>query len=107
EVKLPSVGSAGGFGGEQTDTETFYTFTSYTTPASVFRYDLRTGASSVVRTPKIAFDPSQYESTLDFATSKDGTRVPVIVTHKKGLKLDGKNPTLLYAYGGFNISITP
>jgi prolyl oligopeptidase len=106
-VKLPGVGSAAGFGGEQTDTETFYTFTSYTTPTNVFRYDLRGGASSVIRTPQIKFEPSQYESKLDFATSKDGTRVPVIVTHKKGLNLDGKNPTLLYAYGGFNISITP
>jgi prolyl oligopeptidase len=106
-VALPGVGSAGGFGGEQDDTETFYTFTSYTTPPSIYRYELASRESTVVREPKIDFDPSKYESHLEFCTSKDGTRVPVIVTARKGLKRDGKNPTLLYAYGGFNIPLTP
>ncbi len=106
-VDLPGVGTAAGFTGEQTDAETFYSFTSYTTPPSAYRYDLKTGASEVIREPKIKFDPSQYESHLEFCTSKDGTRVPVIVTHRKGLKRDGANPTLLYAYGGFNIPLTP
>jgi prolyl oligopeptidase len=107
QVALPGVGSAGGFGGKQTDAETFYTFTSYTTPPSVFRYDVLSGESQLIRAPQIKFDPSQYESRLDFATSKDGTRVPVIVTSKKGLPRDGQNPTVLYGYGGFNIPLTP
>lgn len=107
KVKLPGIGSAAGFGGKQTNTETFYTFTSYTTPTSIFRYDLRSSANELVRSPQIKFDPSQYESQLDFFTSKDGTRVPIIVSHRKGLKRDGQNPTLLYAYGGFNIPLTP
>jgi prolyl oligopeptidase len=106
-VALPGVGSAAGFGGEQDDTETFYTFTSYTTPPSIYRYNIDARESALVREPKIDFDPSKYESRLEFCTSKDGTRVPVIVTAKKGLKRDGKNPTLLYAYGGFNIPLTP
>jgi prolyl oligopeptidase len=106
-VALPGVGSAGGFGGEQDDTETFYTFTSYTTPPSIYRYELASRESTVVREPKIDFDPSKYESHLEFCTSKDGTRVPVIVSARKGLKRDGNNSTLLYAYGGFNIPLTP
>jgi prolyl oligopeptidase len=106
-VELPGVGSAAGFGGEQDDTETFYTFTSYTTPPSIYRYALGPHQSTLVRAPKIDFDPAKYESKLEFCTSKDGTRVPVIVTSRKGLKRDGKNPTLLYAYGGFNIPLTP
>jgi prolyl oligopeptidase len=107
KVDLPGVGAAGGFGGEQTDDETFYSFTSYTTPPSIYRYDVKSGANEVIRAPKIKFDPSQYESHLEFCKSKDGTRVPVIVTHRKGLKRDGKNPTILYAYGGFNVPLTP
>jgi prolyl oligopeptidase len=106
-VELPGVGAVSGFGGEQTDTETFYTFTSYTTPGVVYRYDLRSDASEIIREPEVKFDPSQYESTLSFCTSDDGTRVPIIVTHRKGVKRDGANPTVLYGYGGFNIAITP
>jgi prolyl oligopeptidase len=106
-IELPGVGAADGFGGEQTDDETFYSFTSYTTPPSVYRYDLKSGASQIVRAPEIKFDPALYESHLEFCTSMDGTRVPVIVTHRKGLERDGENPTLLYGYGGFNIAITP
>jgi prolyl oligopeptidase len=106
-VELPGVGTAGGFGGEQSDKETFYAFNSYTTPPSVFRYDVASGATQLIRAPKIEFDPSQYESRLDFFTSKDGTRVPIIVTHRKGLERNGQNPTLLYGYGGFNIPLPP
>ena len=107
EVKLPGIGTAGGFGGDQDDKETFYAFTSYTTPTSIYHYDLVTGATQLIRAPEVEFNPADYESKQVFATSKDGTKVPIIITHRKGLKLDGQNPTLLYAYGGFNISITP
>jgi prolyl oligopeptidase len=107
EVELPGIGSADGFGGRQTDTETFFSFTSYTTPASIYRLDLTDDATEAVRQPEVAFDSGDYESQLHFYKSKDGTRIPIIVSHRKGLKLDGMNPTLLYAYGGFNISITP
>lgn len=107
EVPLPGIGSAGGFGGQRSDTETFYSFTGYTTPATIYRYDMQTGASTVFRTPQVKFNPADYETKQVFYTSKDGTRVPMFISHKKGLKLDGKNPTLLYGYGGFNISLTP
>ena len=107
EVELPGIGSAGGFGGERIDTETFYAFTSFTVPSRVYRYDLITGKSSVFREPKVAFDPALYETHQVFYKSKDGTRIPMFITHKKGLMLDGNNPTLLYGYGGFNISLTP
>jgi prolyl oligopeptidase len=107
DVQLPGLGSAGGFGGRKQHTETFYSFTSFTAPDTIFRYDLKTGKSEVFRAPKVAFDGSQYESTQVFVTSKDGTKVPMFITHKKGMKLDGNNPTLLYGYGGFNISLTP
>jgi prolyl oligopeptidase len=107
EVKLPGIGTATGFGGKRTDQETFYGFTSYTTPATIYRYDMRSGRSTVFRAPKVDFDPADYESKQVFYTSKDGTRVPMIITYKKGLKLDGQNPTLLYGYGGFNIPLTP
>jgi len=107
EVELPGIGSAGGFDGKRTDTETFYSFTSYTTPGTIYRYDLATGNSSVFRAPKVRFNPADYETRQVFYTSKDGTRVPMFITHRRGLKLDGTNPTLLYGYGGFNISLTP
>jgi prolyl oligopeptidase len=106
-VPLPGVGSAAGFEGRREDRETFFVFTSYTTPSSIFRYDVDSGEVRAVRRPKVDFDPSLYESRLDFCTSKDGTRVPVIVSCRRGTPRDGRNPTLLYAYGGFNISITP
>ncbi|MCH8840206.1 MAG: S9 family peptidase [Planctomycetes bacterium] len=107
EVELPGIGTARGFAGEQSDTETFYLFTSYTLPATIYRYDMTTGESEQVRAPQIKFDPSKYESRQTFYESKDGTRVPIIVSHRKGLKRDGSHPTLLYGYGGFNISLQP
>jgi prolyl oligopeptidase len=107
EVPLPGLGSAGGFGGKRSDTETFFSYTSFNTPTVVYRHDFATGKSEVFRKPKVDFDPDQYETTQEFAVSKDGTKVPVFISRKKGLKLDGSNPTLLYGYGGFNISLTP
>ncbi len=107
EVDLPGIGTVGGFGGKRGDTETFYAFTGYTYPGTVYRYDLKTGKSSVYREPQVKFNPADFETKQVFYPSKDGTRVPMFITHKKGLKLDGKNPTYLYGYGGFNISLTP
>lgn len=107
DVDLPGIGSASGFGGKRTDKETFYSFTSFTTPGTVYRYDVATGKSSVWRAPKVDFASDAYETRQIFFNSKDGTRIPMFVTHKKGVKLDGKNPTYLYGYGGFNISLTP
>jgi prolyl oligopeptidase len=107
EIELPEIGSAGGFGGKQADTETFYSFTNYTHPTTIYRYDLLTGKSSLFRQPQVQFDPALYETQQVFYPSKDGTQVPMFITHKRGLKLDGQNPTLLYGYGGFNISLTP
>jgi prolyl oligopeptidase len=106
-VELPGIGTAGGFGGKRADTETFYSFTGFTMPATIYRYDMKTGASAVFRQPKVDFNPALYETKQIFYASKDGTKVPMFVTHKKGLKLDGSNPTLLYGYGGFDISLTP
>ncbi|GAB4207508.1 MAG: prolyl oligopeptidase family serine peptidase [Coleofasciculaceae cyanobacterium] len=107
EVELPGIGSAGGFGGKRYDRETFYSFTSFTTPTTIYRYDMVSGESTVFRQPEVDFNPNEYETKQVFYTSKDGTRVPMFITHKQGLKLDGNNPTLLYGYGGFNISLTP
>ncbi|MGL6076699.1 MAG: prolyl oligopeptidase family serine peptidase [Fimbriiglobus sp.] len=107
DVQLPGIGTAGGFGGRPSDTETFYTFSSFATPPTVYRYDMITGQSKLLRQAQVKFDPSEYEVRQVFYTSKDGTKVPMFLAHKKGLKLDGKNPTLLYGYGGFNISLTP
>jgi len=106
-IALPGVGSASGFGGKKTDKETYYTFTSYTYPPTIFKYDLASGTSSVYKKAGVQFDPSKFESKQVFYTSKDGTRVPMLLTYKKGLVLNGKNPTLLYAYGGFGVNITP
>jgi prolyl oligopeptidase len=106
-VDLPGIGTTQGFGGKRTDNETFYSFTSFTTPTTIFRYDVATAKSSVFRKPKVDFDPAQYETKEVFYNSKDGTRVPMFITHKKGIKLDGSNPAYLYAYGGFNASMTP
>lgn len=107
EVQLPGLGTVGGFNGKRDDTETFYSYTSFTTPSTVYRYDMRTGKSTVFRQPKVAFNPADYETKQVFFTSKDGTKVPMFITHRKGLKLDGTNPTYLYGYGGFNVSLTP
>ncbi|MGF1523152.1 MAG: prolyl oligopeptidase family protein [Leptolyngbyaceae cyanobacterium] len=106
-VELPGIGSAGGFDGKREDTETFYSFTSFTTPNTLYRYDLVTGESTLYRQPQVKFDPNDYETTQVFFNSKDGTRVPMFITHKKGVVLNGQNPTLLYGYGGFSISLTP
>ena len=107
ELALPGIGSAGGFGGKRKDTETFYSYTSFTVPGSIYRQDLATGTSTLFRAPKVDFNPADYETTQIFYRSKDGTRVPMFITHKKGLALDGNNPTLLYGYGGFDISLSP
>ncbi|MCG3162674.1 MAG: Prolyl endopeptidase [Acidobacteria bacterium] len=107
EVELPGIGAAAGFGGKRKDSETFYAFTSFTTPTTIYRYDVKTGRSEVYRQPKVDFKPSDYETKQVFYKSKDGARVPMFITHKKGLKLDGQNPTLLYGYGGFSVSLTP
>ncbi|MBX3358973.1 MAG: S9 family peptidase [Phycisphaeraceae bacterium] len=107
DVSLPGIGTASGFGGKRSDTETFYTFSGYTTPGTVYRYDPATGKSEVFRKPSVKFNPDDYETAQVFYTSKDGTRVPMFITAKKGLKKTGSNPTLLYGYGGFNIPLTP
>ncbi|MCC5663016.1 prolyl oligopeptidase family serine peptidase [Nostoc sp. CHAB 5784] len=107
EVELPGLGSAGGFGGKRHDTETFYSFTSFTTPGTIYRYDMVTGKSTIFRQPQVDFNPNDYETKQIFYHSKDGTKVPMFITHKKSIKLDGNNPTYLYAYGGFNASMTP
>ena len=106
-VELPGIGSAGGFGGKRTDTETFYTYSSFNTPPTIYRYDMKTGESEIFRQSKVKFNPNDYEVKQVFYTSKDGTKIPMFITHKKGVKLDGTNPTLLYGYGGFNVSLTP
>jgi len=106
-LELPGIGTVGGFAGKRSDTETFYSFASFTVPGTVYRLDLRGGKSSVFREPKVDFDPRHYETKQVFYQSKDGTRVPMFITHKKGLKLNGGNPALLYGYGGFNVSLTP
>jgi prolyl oligopeptidase len=107
DVQLPGIGSAGGFFGRRSDTETFYSFTSFTSPTTIYRYDIARGTSSVFRAPKVDFKPDDYETRQVFYTSRDGTKVPMFIVAKKGLKLDGSNPTFLYGYGGFNISLTP
>ncbi len=107
EIELPALGSAGGFGGKRDEKVMFYTFTSFTYPSTIYKFDPATGASEVFRKPEVKFDPSAYETKQVFYASKDGTKVPMFIVHKKGLALDGKNPTFLTAYGGFNISETP
>ena len=106
-VELPGIGSAGGFGGKREDTETFYTYSSYNAPPTIYKYNMRSGKSEQFRKAGVKFDPSGIEVKQVFFTSKDGTKVPMFIVHKKGLKLNGKNPTLLYGYGGFNISMNP
>ncbi|WP_222982371.1 prolyl oligopeptidase family serine peptidase [Flagellimonas meishanensis] len=107
EVELPGVGSANGFGGKKEEKEFYFSFTNYNTPGSSYKFNVETGEYEQYWKPEIDFDPDDYESTQVFYTSKDGTKVPMIITHKKGLELNGKNPTILYGYGGFNISLTP
>ena len=106
-ITLPSIGTASGFGTKKEEKETYYTFTSYVYPSTIFKYDIATGTSTIFKKSGVQFDPDLYESKQVFYASKDGTRIPMIITYKKGIKLNGKNPTLLYGYGGFNISLTP
>ena len=101
------IGSIGGFSGEPDDEETFYTVTSYITPANIYRYDVENNKSTLYKKSEINFNSDEYVTEQKFYTSKDGTQVPIFITHKKGIKMDGSNPTLLYGYGGFNISLTP
>ena len=107
DVELPGIGTAGGFDGKRKDTETFYSFSGFTTPTAIYRYDMVTGKSTLFRKPVVDFNPDNYETKQVFYTSKDGTKVPMFLTHRKGIRLDGSNPTYLYGYGGFNIPVTP
>ena len=107
EISLPGLGTAYGFSGKMNEKELYYTFTSYITPSTIYKMDIASGKSDVYKKPEVKFDGSAYESKQVFYTSKDGTKIPMIITHKKGISLDGTNPTLLYAYGGFSVSITP
>ena len=107
DVKLPSIGTAAGFHAKKSENHTYFTFTNYAYPAQIYKMDLATGATELYWKPAIAFDANNYESKQVFYTSKDGTKVPMMITYKKGTKLNGKNPTLLYGYGGFNVSLMP
>ncbi|WP_310560226.1 prolyl oligopeptidase family serine peptidase [Flavobacterium sp.] len=107
EIQLPGVGTAGGFSGKKEEKTVYYSFTNYTTPGSIFAFEPKVGKSEVYQKPKVDFKGEDYVSTQVFYASKDGTKIPMVITHKKGLKLNGKNPTILYGYGGFNISLTP
>ena len=107
EIQLPAVGTAGGFGGKKKDKTLYYSFTNYTTPGTIYAFDHNAGKSTVYEKPKVDFKSDDYESKQVFYTSKDGTKIPMIITYKKGLQLNGQNPTMLYAYGGFNVSLTP
>lgn len=107
EITLPGIGTASGISGKVEDTEAFYTFTSFTNPGEIYHYELATGKSELFRKTELAFDATQFETKQVFYPSKDGTKIPMFIIHKKGITLNGKNPTLLYGYGGFNISLTP
>lgn len=107
DVKLPGIGNVGGFGAKEDDKTLYYSFTNYVTPGSTFIYDIEKGTSELYRKPNVKFDPEQYESKQVFYNSKDGTQIPMIISYKKGMKQDGTNPTILYGYGGFNISLNP
>jgi len=107
EIEMPGLGTASGFSGKEEETVTYYTFTSYNYPATIFKYDIATGKSVLYKKPAIKFNPENYESKQVFYTSKDGTKIPMIITYKKGMLRNGKNATMLYGYGGFNISLSP
>lgn len=107
DINLPGLGTVGSFWGKSTDTETYYTFANYVTPTTIYKLDIKNGTTTLYNQPKIDFDGSQYISKQVFYTSTDGTQVPMIITHHKDAKLDGSNPTMLYGYGGFNVSLTP
>ena len=107
EISFPGPGSAGGFSGKKEDETLFYTFTSFTYPSTIFEYNIKSGASEIFEKPDLKFDPEDYVSDQVWYTSNDGTSIPMFIVHKKGLELNGQNPTMLYAYGGFNISLSP
>ena len=107
DVQLPAIGTASGFGGRRTDNVVYYAFTSFTYPTTIYKYDLATNTSTVFRAPKVDVNPQDYVTTQVFYPSKDGTKIPMFIVHRKGVALNGKNPTYLYAYGGFNVSLTP
>ena len=107
EIVLPAIGTVGGFSGEEEDTELYYSLSNYTAPATIYRYDIATGESALYKAPEVAFDPSLFVTEQVFYPSKDGTQVPMFITRRKDMKLDGKNPCLLYGYGGFQINLTP
>ena len=107
EIGLPGIGAAGGFGGKRGETETFFSFTSFSRPSTVYRHHMASGQTTLFRAPTLAFNPEDYVTEQVFYESPDGTRVPMFITHRRGLKIDGRVPTLLYGYGGFNISLTP
>ncbi|WP_201750160.1 prolyl oligopeptidase family serine peptidase [Tautonia marina] len=107
EVEFPELGTASGFSGDRDNTETFYSFSSYTRPSTIYRYDLATGESTLYKEPQVGFNPDDYTTEQVFYTSKDGTRVPMFISHKKGIEIGPETPTLLYGYGGFNIPLTP
>ena len=107
EIPLPTAGTASGFGGMRSDKETFYTFTSFTYPSTVYRYEIPEKKTTLFRKSELKFNPDEFETKQVFYPSKDGTKIPMYIVYKKGLKLDGNNPTLLYAYGGFNVSLNP
>src|SRR5690606_14605438 len=106
-IELPGLGTASGFSAKKSEKELYYTFTSYVYPPTIFKYEIESGISNEYNKAGVKFDPSLYESEQVFYSSKDGTKIPMIITYKKGIKRDGTNPTLLYGYGGFNISLTP
>ena len=107
ELKLPAIGTLAGFNGEKNKNTAFYGFTSFTFPSSVYKYNVTTGKSELMHKSEVDFNPDNYVTNQIFYESKDGTKVPMFIIHKKGIKMDGKNPTMLYGYGGFNISLTP
>lgn len=107
EILLPGIGTASGFSGKKADKELYFTFTGYTIPTTIYKLDIVSGNATVYQQPKVQFNPADYESKQVFYTSKDGTKIPMIITYKKGIVMNGKNPTLLYAYGGFGVNITP
>lgn len=107
EIKLPGQGSASGFSGKKEEKKIYYSFSNYVTPGTIYDYDVESGKSNLYMKPAIKFNADDYESKQVFYTSHDGTKVPMMISYKKGIKLDGKNPTILYGYGGFNISLTP
>jgi len=107
EISLPGKGNVGGFGGKETEKEMYYSFSNYITPGTTYKFNADTGKSEVYQKPKVKFNPEDYVSEQVFYTSEDGTKVPMMINYKKGIKLNGKNPTILYSYGGFNISLQP